>query len=63
MTETEVKEALQAIIGYGEPIENTNLDGASARSYEDSGIMTCNEGLVIRTADGSEFQITIVQSR
>jgi len=33
------------------------------RTYEQSGVMTCNQGLVIRMSDGTEFQVTIVQSR
>lgn len=35
----------------------------SVRSYRDAGMMTRNAGLVIRTKDGHEYQITIVQSR
>ncbi len=33
------------------------------RTYEEEGILTQNAGMVITTADGSEFQITIVRSR
>ena len=32
-------------------------------TFEDAALLTGNAGLVIRTADGSEFQITIVKSR
>ena len=35
---------------------------ARAASFEDAGILTRNRGVVLRMADGSEFQITIVQS-
>jgi len=35
---------------------------SSARSFQDAGIMTMNRGVVLRMSDGSEFQITIVQS-
>ncbi|MBL8765684.1 MAG: hypothetical protein JNM07_15710, partial [Phycisphaerae bacterium] len=42
-------------------------DGALAEcgvtSYADGGYMTRDAGLVLRLADGSEFQITIVQTR
>jgi hypothetical protein len=31
-------------------------------SFENAGLMTGNAGLVIRMDDGSEFQVTIVQS-
>ena len=33
------------------------------RTYEDVGMLTTDRGLVVRLPDGSEFQITIVQSR
>ena len=32
-------------------------------SFEDAGMLTRNEGMVLRLQDGSEFQITIVQSQ
>jgi len=42
-------------------------DGALAEcgvtSYADGGYLTRDAGLVVRLADGSEFQITIVQTR
>jgi hypothetical protein len=33
----------------------------SACSFSNAGILTSNNGVVIRFADGSEFQITIVK--
>ena len=33
------------------------------QTFEAAGVLTTNNGLVIRTEDGSEFQITIIQSR
>lgn len=32
-------------------------------TFEEAGIMTYNKGLVIRLPDGTEYQLTIVQSR
>jgi hypothetical protein len=32
-------------------------------SFASVGMMTSNEGLVVRMNDGSEFQITVVKSR
>ena len=32
-------------------------------TYEEAGMLTRDSGLVVKTNDGSEFQITIVQSR
>ncbi len=36
---------------------------ADAVSYKDAEILTCDAGFVLRMNDGSEFQITVVQSR
>ena len=33
-----------------------------AVTFEEAGVLTGNRGLVIRTQDGSTFEITIVQS-
>jgi hypothetical protein len=33
------------------------------QTFEEACVLTTNNGLVIRTVDGSEFQITIIQSR
>ena len=62
MTETEVADSIQALL-YGERLDCTLLDNASVSTFRDAGVLTHNEGLVIRTADGSEFQLTIVRSR
>jgi len=32
-------------------------------TFEESGVLTRDDGLVLRLADGSEFQLTVVQSR
>ena len=32
-------------------------------NFQEAGMLTRHSGLVVRTIDGSEFQITIVQSR
>lgn len=31
-------------------------------TFEEAGLLTRNRGLVVRTPDGSEFQLTIVKS-
>ena len=33
------------------------------RTYDEAGVLTRDAGLVVRMQDGSEFQMTIVQSR
>jgi hypothetical protein len=36
---------------------------ADIATFENRGVMTRDKGVVLRFADGSEFQITIVRSR
>lgn len=36
---------------------------AAIRSYAEAGVLTRDDGLVVRLADGAEYQITIVKSR
>ena len=35
----------------------------SVQTFQDAGVLTNNKGLIITLEDGSEFQITIVQSK
>jgi hypothetical protein len=35
----------------------------SILTFDEAGMLTNDKGLVVRTSDGSEFQITIIQSR
>lgn len=32
-------------------------------TFREAGVLSTNEGLVVKTLDGSEFQVTIVRSR
>jgi len=32
-------------------------------TYAEAGVLTMDEGLVIRLADGTEYQVTVVRSR
>ena len=64
MNEKVIEEALQLVLMGELDAEDTALaEVASVRNYEDAGVLTYNKGLVLRMADGSEFQITIIQSR
>ena len=38
-------------------------EGIEVATYEEAGMLTRNEGLVLKVEDGSEYQITIVQSK
>ncbi|MCD8051856.1 MAG: hypothetical protein LUE89_09290 [Clostridiales bacterium] len=63
-TEEQVEDALLGILRFGESIDNTVLANTqNALSYREDGVLTMNRGVVLQMADGTEFQITIVQSR
>ena len=36
---------------------------ARVQTFEEAGLLTGNRGVVVRTREGREFQVTIVQSR
>ena len=36
---------------------------ADVQTYEEAGVLTTNAGVVIRMADGTEWQVNIVRSR
>jgi len=38
------------------------LDASVCETFADAGVLTSDQGLVLRLEDGSEFQITIQQS-
>ena len=62
IAEIEVVDGLRALL-YGESLEDTLLDGSRTETYSDGGYLTYDEGFVIRTPDGSVFQITVKQER
>ncbi|MEO8901157.1 MAG: hypothetical protein ABI488_05740 [Polyangiaceae bacterium] len=39
------------------------LDCAGAETFQDAGVHTGGDGLVVTLGDGSEFQVTVVQSK
>jgi hypothetical protein len=41
----------------------TGDDALRIRSFEEAGLLTANEGLVLSFPGGAEFQLTIVRSR
>ena len=61
----QIQECLRSLL-QGETWEDAipyKLEDLRVRSFEECGVMTHNKGLVITLADGSEYQLTIVQSR
>lgn len=63
-TDTDMQNGLTQLItgdwGYGTEVNWENL---RVQTFDNAGIMTYNKGLVITLPDGTEFQVTIVQSR
>jgi hypothetical protein len=56
MTEKQMEECIADALYENDEIKLT-------KTFEEVGMLTNNAGLVVRTIDGSEFQITIVKSR
>ncbi len=73
MNERELQNALRALLEqialdddeeremFGIPDELGRVE--RVRTYEEEGVLTRDAGLVTTTANGSEFQLTIVRSR
>ena len=66
-TTTIMENVLLEIIGEAET-DYLNDDGdvieiKNACTFEMAGVLTRDKGLVVKLKDGSEFQITITQSR
>jgi hypothetical protein len=60
MTESDMETVLEELLNENDekfPLYH------SVRSFRDAGVLTRNAGLIVRLDDGTEFQITIVQSR
>ena len=60
MSESEFAEYLDEALMWASE-EDGMIIGSG--SFESVGMLTRNEGLVIRMKDGSEFQVTVVKSR
>ena len=73
MDERELQDALKALleeVAFMDDEERTDaglpdeLAGVKRVStYEEEGVLTRDAGLVVTTAEGAEFQLTIVRSR
>ncbi len=62
-SEGTLQEGLRELIACGCDDLEICWENLRVQSYEEAGVMTYNKGLVITLPDGSEFQLTIVQSR
>ena len=64
MNEQIIREALELVLNGELSLEDTDLEEIRvAQSFNEAGVLSGDEGLVLRMQDGSEFQITIHQSR
>lgn len=65
MNEIELENELIALLDYA-GVDDTiseSLEGNSQISFEDAGVLTHNRGFIMKLQDGSEFHITIYQSK
>jgi hypothetical protein len=60
MTESEFVEYIDEALMWSSE-EDGMIIGSG--SFESVGMLTRNEGLVVRMRDGSEFQVTVVKNR
>jgi hypothetical protein len=64
MNESSLAEHLRILL-EDETLEDTDgheHEVRTVRTFNEAGVLTMNSGLVVRIKDGSEFQVTIVQS-
>ena len=62
-TDETMQNGLRALIEGEYDPEEICLENMRVQTFEEAGVMTYDKGLVIRLPDGSEYQITITQSR
>ena len=62
-TEETLQDGLRELITEGYDSYEICWENLQVQTYSEAGVMTYNKGLVITLPDGSEYQLTIVQSR
>ena len=62
-TEETIQNGLAALIRGEADEEEICWENMRVETYEEAGVMTNDKGLVIRLPDGTEYQLTIIQSR
>ena len=64
VTEDTMQDGLRELIETAEEDSfGIGWEEAEVRTFAEEGVLTYNKGLVISLPDGTEFQLTIVQSR
>lgn len=61
MNTQSVSQAISELL-FSEEAEDV-IEVSDVQTFEEAGVLTQNDGLVLRLPDGSEFQISIVQSK
>jgi hypothetical protein len=61
-TETEDPD-ITVLADFAQDIAENVEDGMTARAYSRDMMLTTDAGLTVRTEEGAEFQITIVQTK
>lgn len=59
--EYDIQEILRRVLAHADSDAVEELDVDMVRSFDESGVLTRNAGLVIKLASGARFQITIVK--
>ena len=62
-TEETLQDGLRELITEGYDSSEICWENLRVRTFAEGGVLTYNKGLVISLPDGTEFQLTIVQSR
>ena len=62
-TEETLQDGLRELITEGYDSSEIYWANLRVRTFAEEGVLTYNKGLVICLPDGTEFQLTIVQSR
>lgn len=63
--ERRFQDVLRQLIEFAAEDNLSRVDellGARVNTFKESGVLTMNAGLVVKLADGNEFQLTVVQS-
>ena len=62
-TEETLQDGLRELITDGYDSSEICWENLRVSTFAEEGVLTYNKGLVISLPDGTEFQLTIVQSR
>lgn len=63
LTDETLQDGLKELISEGYDTYDICWENLRVRTFAEAGVLTYDKGLVIELPDGTEFQLTIVQSR